>query len=110
MKSGTGVCFGTGSCPQQHWGHGREHPPLLLVDGLLPHGHVLRVLLQAVQRRLRFETDPVIMILGVSPGSVSVKIVQSMEGTLRFYNLLLGLFLQRILLLTARSSLLPSAI
>lgn len=39
--------------------------PLLLLDGLLSQRHVLHVLLQPVQRRVRLHADPVIVILGV---------------------------------------------
>jgi len=61
----------------QRWvPRGWEHLPLLLVDGLLPHGHVLRVLLQAVQWGLWLQPDPVVMVFGVSPASSSIKIAQ----------------------------------
>lgn len=39
--------------------------PLLLLDGLLSQRHVLHVLLQPVQRRVRLHADPVIVILRV---------------------------------------------
>lgn len=45
------------------------HPPGLLMHRLLPHGHVLRVLLQPVQGRVWLQADPVVMVLGVSPGN-----------------------------------------
>lgn len=45
------------------------HPPGLLMHRLLPHGHVLRVLLQPVQGRVWLQADPVVMVLGVAPGN-----------------------------------------
>lgn len=49
------------------WAGRAAHPPGLLMHRLLPHGHVLRVLLQPVQGRVWLQTDPVVMILGVAP-------------------------------------------
>lgn len=57
--------------PAERFGKAWEPLPLLLVDGLLPHGHVLRVLLQAVQRRLRLQADPVVVIFGIPPGNIN---------------------------------------
>lgn len=45
------------------------HPPGLLMHRLLPHGHVLRVLLQPVQGRVWLQADPIVMVLGVAPGN-----------------------------------------
>lgn len=41
--------------------------PLLLLDGLLPEGHVLHVLLQSVERRVGLHAYSVVVVLGVSP-------------------------------------------
>lgn len=39
--------------------------PLLLLDGLLPEGHVLHVLLEPVERGVGFHPDTVVVVLGV---------------------------------------------
>lgn len=50
----------------KHWEQGFPGWPLFLVDRLLPHGHVLGVLLQPVEGRIWLHPDAVVMILGVA--------------------------------------------
>lgn len=45
---------------------GRQCWPLFLVDRLLPHGHVLGVFLQPVERWVRLHPDAIVMILRVA--------------------------------------------
>lgn len=46
-------------------GGGGGAVPLLLLDGLLPEGHVLHVLLEPVERGVGFHPDTVVVVLGV---------------------------------------------
>lgn len=74
---GTGLNLETGQKQMLNELHSRSHVmqiscavlemklPLLLLDGLLSQRHVLHVLLQPVQRRVRLHADPVIVILRV---------------------------------------------
>lgn len=68
----------------RHWGgtiglglrvrqRGWCHLPGFLVCGLLPHGHVLCVILQSVQRGVRLQADPIVMVLRVAPGNKSAQ-------------------------------------
>lgn len=40
--------------------------PLFLLHGLLPHSHILHVFLQTIQRGIWLDTNPIVMVLGVS--------------------------------------------
>lgn len=64
---GGGGIAGGGVCV---WGEsaGLRLLPLLLGEGLLPHGEVLLVLHQPQQRRAGLDAQPVVMVLGVTPG------------------------------------------
>ena len=47
--------------------------PLFLLDRLLSEGHVLHVLLQSVERRVRLQPDPIVVVLRVPSATHTVR-------------------------------------
>lgn len=87
-------CGGTLGLGLQVQQPGRRHLPGLLVCGLLPHGHVLCVILQSVQRGVRLQADPIVMVLRVAPGNKTAQ-GRHCVGTFSLGLALMGTFYTR---------------